>query len=179
LNRRIGDKIDTGHILIYVDDDELDEEAAINELEQLRDSLLNNSSLSFFDVARNTSDDKNTSTLGGRLANPRTGQASIPLTSLDPALYRIVLLLNEEGDISEPKPYNPELPTTSKAYRIVKLVKKVDEHRANLELDYELFENIALQDKQMKTFNEWLKELRQDIYIEYRIPLPDRYNSGK
>lgn len=179
LNRRVGDKIDTSHILIYVDDEELDEQAAIDELIQLSDSLKNNPTLSFFDVARNTSDDKNTSTLGGRLANPRTGQASIPLTSLDPALYRIVLLLNEEGDISDPKPYNPELPTASKAFRIVKLVKKIDEHRANLELDYDLFENIALQDKQMNVFNEWLQELRKDIYIEYRIPLPDRYNAGK
>jgi peptidyl-prolyl cis-trans isomerase SurA len=179
LKKRVGDKIDTSHILIKVDDDELDEDFAIEELTALRDSLISNPELSFFDVARESSDDKNTNTLGGRLVNPRNGQKSIPLTSLDPALYRIVLLLNDEGDISEPKPFNPEVNNATKAFRIVKLIKKVDEHRANLELDYSLFESIALQDKQMRVFNEWLKSLRKDIYIEYRVPIPAFISNAK
>lgn len=179
LKKRVGDKIDTSHILLNVDDQELDEESAIAELNALRDTLITNPKKSFFDIAREHSDDKNTSTLGGRLANPRTGQKTIPLTSLDPSLYRIVLLLNDEGDISEPKPFNPEINNATKAFRIVKLIRKVEEHRANLELDYELFESIALQDKQMRVFNEWLKSLRKDIYIEYRVPMPSYISNAK
>lgn len=177
LNKRVGDKIDTSHILLYVDEAELDEESAIADLNQLRDSLLTSPDADFFDLARKESDDKNTNTQGGRLINMQNGQRSLPLTSLDPALYRIVLLLNDEGDISEPKPFNPELRTATKAFRIVKLIKKVDEHRANLEQDYILFENIALQNKQMREFETWLEDIKQDIYIEYRIPVPD-YISG-
>lgn len=173
LNRRVGDKIDTNHILIYVNDDELDEQATIDELNQLRDSLLNNPEIDFFDLAREESEDKNTSVMGGRLLNQRTGERSIPLTSLDPSLYRIVLLLQNEGDISDPKPFNPELRTASKAYRIVKLLKKIDEHTANLDDDYQLFSGIALQEKQMRIFNEWLNEIRNEVYIEYRIPVPE------
>lgn len=179
LKKRVGDKIDTSHILSNVDDVELDEESAINELNAIRDTLLANPKKSFFDIAREQSDDKNTSTMGGRLANPRTGQKSIPLTSLDPALYRIVLLLNDEGDISEPKPFNPEINNATKAFRIVKLIKKIEEHRANLTLDYELFAGIALQDKQMREFNKWLTSLRKDIYIEYRVPVPPFISNAK
>jgi len=179
LKKRVGDKIDTSHILLNVDDDELDEDSAIAELNALRDTLKTNPKKSFFDIAREESDDKNTSSLGGRLGNPRTGQKSIPLTSLDPSLYRIVLLLNDEGDISEPKPFKPEINNDTKAFRIVKLINKVDEHRANLELDYELFESIALQDKQMREFNKWLLSLRKDIYIEYRVPMPSYISNAK
>jgi peptidyl-prolyl cis-trans isomerase SurA len=77
------------------------------------------------------------------------------------------------GDITEPKPFNLEGPVVKKAYRIIKLLKRVDEHRANLEQDYDLIQRYALQQKQMLELNKWLKKLREnDIYVELKVQKP-------
>jgi peptidyl-prolyl cis-trans isomerase SurA len=173
LNERQGDQIDTNHILISMDDENYDDQAAINELEQYRDSVLNKGG-SFADIAREHSEDPNTAPQGGRILNPRTGQRLIPLGQLDPALYRIVLLLEEEGDISEPKEFNiGSEGNSTRAYRIVRLDQRVPEHVANLEQDYERIESIALQEKQLDVIQNWLKELKQEVYIEYKIQVPE------
>lgn len=173
LNERQGEQIDTNHILISMDEASYDDQAAIQKLEQYRDSVLNDGA-TFSDLAREHSEDPNTAPQGGRILNPRTGERLIPLGQLDPALYRIALLLEEEGDISEPKEFNIGSEGNSrKAYRIVRLDERVPEHVANLEQDYERIKNIALQEKQLKVIQEWLRELKGQVYIEYKIHVPE------
>src|SRR5699024_3137646 len=103
--KRQGDQIDTNHILITIDQESYDDEAAIERLNELRDSIMTNEDVEFTDVARAKSEDPNTAQQGGRILNPNTGSRLITLEQLDPALYRIVLLLENEGEISEPKPF--------------------------------------------------------------------------
>lgn len=173
LNKRQGDQIDTNHILISMDEANYDDQAAIQKLEQYKDSVLNHGA-SFSDLAREHSEDPNTAPMGGRILNPQTGERLIPLSQLDPALYRIVLLLEEEGDISEPREFNIGSGNNSrKAYRIVRLDRSVPEHVANLEQDYERIKSVALQEKQLKIIQQWLKNLKEEVYIEYRIPVPE------
>lgn len=173
LNERQGDQIDTNHILISMDEASYDDQAAIQKLEQYRDSVLNHGA-SFSDLAREHSEDPNTAPQGGRILNPRTGERLIPLGQLDPALYRIVLLLEEEGNISEPKEFNIGSEGNSrKAFRIVRLDERVPEHVANLEQDYERIKNIALQEKQLRVIQDWLRELKNQVYIEYKIHVPE------
>jgi len=171
LNRRQGDSIETNHILIEIDEESVDDEFAINKLEALRDSVLNHGKR-FRDLARQYSEDESTSLMGGRIMNMQTRERRMALSDLEPSLYRIVLLLDEEGDISEPRPFT--MPGSNKrAYRIVRLDRHIPEHVANLEDDYEQIKNIALQRKQMRMLSEWLDEIRQDIYVEYKIDMPD------
>lgn len=171
LNRRVGDRIETNHILISVNANELDEEYAINELNALRDSVLNNPDVKFADLARKESEDPNTANYGGKVFDPQTGERLIALNRLDPSMYRIVLLMDEEGTISEPKSFTLES-QDQKAYRIVRLDKQVPEHVANLDQDYERIKNIALQQKQRRIMQEWFNELRDEIYIDYKIDVP-------
>lgn len=175
LNKRVGDQIETNHILIKIDSKNVDEESEITFLNHIRDSLLTNKELSFTNFARKYSEDKYTSASGGLLKNPQTGQPFLELSSLDPSLYRIVLLLENKGDISEPKPFTTNPPDSKKAYRIVYLADRVDEHKANLELDYELFENYALQQKKEKKFREWMMSIKKDFYIDYKIFVPEEF----
>lgn len=173
LNKRQGDQIDTNHILISMDEANYDDQAAIQKLEQYRDSVLNHGA-SFADLAREHSEDPNTAPMGGRILNPQTGERLIPLSQLDPALYRIVLLLEEEGDISEPREFNIGSGNNSrKAYRIVRLDQSVPEHVANLKQDYERIKSVALQDKQLEIIQQWLEDMKEEVYIEYRIPVPE------
>lgn len=171
LNRRMGDNIETNHILIRIDETLVDEEAAIEKLNALRDSVLNHGA-DFNELARRHSDDEQTKAFGGRVLDPQTGDRLIPISQLEPSIYRIVLLLDEEGEISEPRSFTPQSRTTSTAFRIVRLDRLIPEHRANLEDDYERIRDIALNRKQMATLQQWLADLRDEVYIEFKIPVP-------
>ncbi len=176
LNKRVGDQIDTNHILISVDEDSYDNQAAIDRLNQLQDSLRNNEDVTFSELAREYSEDPNTAPQGGRILNPQTGQRLLTLEELDPALYRIVLLLDEEGNISDPKSFQlGDSNNSRRAYRIVRLDQHVPEHVANLEQDYQRIKQVALQEKQQEYIEDLINELRQEMYVEYKIPIPDRY----
>lgn len=176
LNRRQGDQIDTNHILISIDEGSYDDQAAKDKLKQYRDSVLTHEDVTFAQLARNHSEDPNTAPQGGRILNPQTGERLIPLNQLDPALYRIVLLLDEVGEISDPKEFNIGSGNNAKkAFRIVRLDQRVTEHIANLEQDYERIKQFALQEKQYREMNKWIKNLRKQVYIEYKIPVPQNF----
>lgn len=176
LIRRVGDQIETKHILISVDADQLDEDYAIERLNTLRDSIMSNPKVKFADVARNHSEDPNTANLGGKIFDPQSGERLISLNRLEPSMYRIVLLMDEVGYISEPKPFTLRN-QNKKAYRIVRLDQQIPEHIANLKQDYERIKNIALQQKQYRVIQKWMQDLRNDIYIEYKIDVPGKENS--
>lgn len=171
LNQRSGDNIETNHILIQVDEASVDEYFAINKLEALRDSVMNKD-VPFRDLARRHSEDDQTRSRGGRLVNMQTQERLFTIDDLEPSLYRTVLLLEEEGDISEPNPYTMQ-GSDRQAYRIVRLDRHIPEHVANLDDDYEQIREIALQRKQMEHMESWLSNLRDRIYIEYKIDVPD------
>lgn len=173
LIRRVGDQIETRHILISVDASELDDQFAIDRLNAIKDSLETYPDLSFSAFAQRVSEDPATKVSGGKIIDPQTGERLIPLNRLDPALYRIVLVMDEVGKISEPRPFNPNNANSGKAYRIVRLDRQIPEHVANFEQDYERLKAIALQQKQFKVYSEWIDELKNDFYIEYRIPVPN------
>ncbi|NGP89082.1 peptidylprolyl isomerase [Fodinibius halophilus] len=176
LNKREGDKIDTNHILIKVDNESYDDQAAIDRLKQIKDSVETNDDITFSEMARKHSDDPNTASQGGRVLHPQSGQRHIPLKDLEPALYRIVLLLEEQGDISEPKKFNMGNENNSKkAYRIVRLDDRIEEHTASLKQDYSRIKTAALRQKQQKEFAKLLDKLRQEMYVEYKISVPEKY----
>lgn len=171
LNKRQGDNIETNHILIEIDEESVDEDFAISKLEALRDSVLNHGK-NFRELARRHSEDETTKAMGGRIINMQSNERRLTLSDLEPALYRIALLLDEQGDISDPRPFT--LPQRNKrAYRIVRLDAHYPEHVANLDDDYSRIREIALQRKRMRVMNNWLEELRKNIFVEYRIQMPD------
>lgn len=175
LNERSGDRIDTNHILVEVDDANYDDQAARNKLTALRDSVLNHDK-DFDDLAREYSEDPNTAPRGGRILDPETGDRYLEFDNLNSSLYRIVLLLDEEGDISEPRRFNiGEEDNERRAFRIVRLDEHIEEHRANLEQDYDEIRNFALQQKQYREIQKWISELKQDFYIDYKIPVPVQF----
>ncbi len=171
LLRRVGDQIETRHILLKVDNNELDDDFARQRLEEIKDSVLTLPDIDFSVMAKYRSEDPVTKVTGGKILDPQTGERLIPLNRLDPALYRIVLLMDEIGSISDPRPFN--LPTGGKAYRIVRLDNQIPEHVANISQDYERLKNIALQRKQVDEYTKWINDLKSEVYIEYRIPMPN------
>lgn len=172
LNRRSGDQIETNQILIQVQEEQVDENFAINRLTAIRDSVLVHGQ-SFTLMARRHSEDPNTSATGGRLINEMTGQRRLAVDELEPALYRAIINLENEGDITEPIRHTiGSGQNRQPAFRIISLNRRIPEHVANLELDFDIIRNIALQDKQMRELSRWIQEIREDMFIEYRIAVP-------
>lgn len=172
LNERSGDRIETNHILIKIDENLVDEEAAMEKLNAIRDSVLHHGK-NFSDMARKYSQDEESSVFGGRILNPQTGRRLLQIDQLEPALYRIALLLDEEGQISEPRSYNPPNPNVNRAFRIVRLDRHIPEHIANLKDDYDQIREFALQRKRQEVMGKWIDELREEIYVEFKIPMPE------
>ena len=171
LNRRVGDQIETNHILIQIQEDELDEEFARDKLLAIADSV-NTHNQRFADLARRHSEDQSTSQRGGRIFNPQTGQRRLIVEELDPALYRAILNL-EEGEISDPVRFTiGQANNRQQAYRIVMLNKRLPEHAANLEQDYDIIANFALQDKRNRVMERWVNQMRENVYVEYRVDNP-------
>ena len=175
LDKRISNKIETHHILIEVDATQMDNQVAIDKLNAIRDSVMNHNK-DFGEMARKHSDDKATAQMEGKLINPQTGERLIPIEQLDPSLYRISLILENDGDISEPKPFKLREQSDKQAYRIVQLRTRIPEHRANLKQDFDMVKRVALQRKQMVEMRKWIADILEDVFVDYKIPVPAKYN---
>ncbi len=176
LNRRQGDNIETNHILIKIDEEEVDDLGAMERLNAIRDSVLVHGE-SFAEMARRHSEDEETRPFGGRITNPQTGNRLMQISQLEPALYRIVLLMDEEGEISEPRSYNPPRRTVNRAFRIVRLDRHIDEHVANIEQDYDRLRERKKKKKRSEHLSKWIDEIRKEIHVEFLIPMPDEIDS--
>lgn len=164
VNDRRGEVIDYNHILIRFDESKFDPTVAIEYLKAVRDSLVNMNA-PFELMARRHSQETSTANRGGRVVDPRTGIRDLPLDALGPT-WRATINALEVNEISEPA--EVELLDGRRAYHILKLQKREPSHRVDIHTDYERIEQIALQEKQAIVFEEWLAQLRKDVYIEIR-----------
>ena len=157
LERR-GESIHTRHILIKPKSDNNSDIVAIEKLSEIRDSLMKESK-SFEYYAKIYSDDKQTSKFGGVLGTFEKGQLEKPM--LD-QVYKL-----SEGEIGFPK--RLEVGGGDYGFHIVKLIKRIPEHYASLEMDYDELKKIAELRKKEKLFTSWMKEIKEKIYWEIRI----------
>ncbi|MGE5402184.1 MAG: peptidylprolyl isomerase [Ignavibacteriales bacterium] len=153
-----GESVHTRHILIKVKTDENADLKTIEFLSDLRDSVVRGFG-KFEDYAKKYSDDKETAKFGGALGSPEAGQ-------MDKSLLDVVGKM-KEGDISYPK--RMELGQGIYGYHIVYLIKKIPEHKPNIDQDYAEIKQVADYTKQDKLKAKWLDELREKIYWDVRI----------
>ena len=164
VNSRRGDIVDFNHVLIQLDEDKADPTEAIDLLTQVRDSILTYD-LPFELMARRHSEEEISNKVGGRVLDLRTGERDLVLQALN-YTWRSTINRMELGEISEPA--EVELLDGKRAYHIINLVRRIPEHRVDIETDYERIETLALQDKQNRVLSEWVARLREDVYIEMR-----------
>lgn len=157
LERR-GESIKTRHILVKVKSDEEADFRAIEQLNEIRDSLMQGEK-SFEYFARKYSDDEETAKLGGKLG-------TFEVSQLDQTLRDRVYGMSI-GEISFPK--RLELDNKSYGYHIIKVINRTPEHKATLEGDYDELKRLAMYHKRQKLYTEWINELKDKIYWEVRI----------
>lgn len=158
LIERKGEAIHSRHILIKIKTDSDSDLKVIELLTEIRDSILQKKN-SFEYFASKYSDDKETAKFGGNLGSFEVGQ-------LDKSLLDQVYKL-KEGEIGFPK--RLEIDGSNYGFHIVKLNRRIPEHIANLEQDFEEIKKLAQFQKREKKYQEFLEELKNNIYWKINI----------
>lgn len=164
---RRGEQINVRHILLQVKASPADLARARSELDSIK-TLITSGDITFNEAVEKFSDDPGKINQG-LMVNPYTGTNRFRSEELDPSLFFAVDRLSV-GEISSP------LPTTTdegkQGFQLVKLISRLDAHRANLEEDYDLIQQLALQQKQRKAVNQWIMRKLSNTYVfvleEYR-----------
>jgi peptidyl-prolyl cis-trans isomerase SurA len=164
VNERRGEILDFNHILIRIDDSQIDPTETIAYLSTLRDSILNQNT-PFALMAKTHSQEEASANLGGRVIDPRSGERDLVAESLGP-LWRATIDTLELGEVS--KPARVELQNERQAFHIVELQRRTGEHQVDLATDYERIEQYALQEKRARVMQTWLDQLRDQVYVDLR-----------
>lgn len=164
VNERRGEIIDFNHILVRIDDTNIDPTPTIDYLSAVRDSIVNQN-MPFAVMAKRHSQDERSAQLGGRVIDPQTGERDLLLENLG-ALWQATLDTMEVGEISEPA--RVELESDRQAYHIVQLQRRTPEHQVDLDTDFERIEQYALQEKRARVLQQWINQLRDQVYVDLR-----------
>lgn len=156
LLERRGESVHARHILMKIQKGAASDTAAVQFLRELRERALKGES--FAELAKKYSEDEESKALGGDLGRMSADQ-------LQEEFAAVVRNL-KAGEISQPHrvPHG-----TSYGYQIVLVKKRVPGHAASVETDYKRIEQMALQLKKMRRGEEWINELKKNIYWRVRM----------
>ena len=163
--KEVGQSVTARHILITSMITSDDDAKAMAKLNDIRSWIVDGDTLSFETAASKFSDDEATSTYGGNIKNPQTGEPQIPIDMLDADFFFLVDEM-EEGEISEPTEWFT--PTKKRGFNLVYLKKRIAPHQANLEDDYFKIQQAAPQAKQGMALERWFKRAVNNIYIDIK-----------
>ena len=159
-----GNRIHVEQILIKpeVSDEQLMK--AKNKLDSIRSVILKDS-ITFEQAAEKFSDDEQTKYNGGIIINQQTGSSKFTLNDIkDPTMLDLLQKM-KEGDVSTP--FLAIDPVTSeKTLKIIKVVRIIPPHKANLKDDYQFIKNICLNNKKQKVINKWIKSELKKTYVK-------------
>lgn len=157
-----GEKVNTRHILMKPKISVEAREESDSRLDSLA-TMIRNNELTFEQAAQAFSFDKNTRNNGGIAINPNTMSSKFAVEELDPDVSKIVTNMNV-NEVSEPfETVDPQ--TQQTVYKIVKVIKKSDAHKADLQNDYQKLAEMYLVKKKEDVFNEWIASQQSETYI--------------
>jgi len=124
--------------------------------------LVRTDSVEFDLAARIYSQDVNTAVNGGIMVNPGTNTTTFTMDELQPAEF-IALRDLKVGEITEA--FKSEDENGKEVYKIVRLRNRSSPHRANLKEDYLVLQEMALEMKKQKVFQQWIDEKIEETYV--------------
>jgi len=150
------------HILIAFERKTGDFSGVTQQLNSLRSDVMNGKQ-TFADMAKKYSEDPVSAQLGGLIILGGSSKQTLSPAALRPQLQQIIATLKNSGDISEPRKIDP--PQGEPFYAIFRLNDRVPAHTLNPEKDYAYLEELALADKNQQIFNQWMQQLRKEVYV--------------
>ncbi|MBO7168781.1 MAG: peptidylprolyl isomerase [Rikenellaceae bacterium] len=172
LVRMEGDNYVARHILLkpIFSDDELQE--TLTSLDSIAD-IIRRGEMTFAEAALRFSDDAGSRLNGGlvtnieamkmnQIANPEAATTKFYKDQVAPADYKELAKLKIGGISPAILSFNAKGDQMGK---ILSPVEIIPSHRADMSTDYLVLEQMALEEKKMKYFDEWLDKKIQSMYI--------------
>lgn len=161
LIERRGDQINVRHILLKP---KVSSTALFNaklKIESIQKEI-NDGKITFEDAIIKYSEDDSKNN-GGLLINPNTMSTMHTIEDMGPAL-RFVLENLDTNKISSPSVF--QLSDETKAYRILKLNKRIDTHTANLVDDFLMIKDFVVNIKKQEEIMSWIDKTISKTYIK-------------
>jgi peptidyl-prolyl cis-trans isomerase SurA len=159
---RKGDRINTRHILMTPKVSPEDVKQTKNRLDSLA-NLIRKGDISFSEAAARFSTDKSSRNNSGLVINPNNLSSKFTVEELQGSISKTLSTMRI-NEISDPFEIIDQESRQS-AYTIVKLIDKVDTHKANLQNDYQYLADLFLEKKREKTLEDWISEKQAQTYI--------------
>lgn len=157
-----GEELDLRHILIKPKISQQDLDEAREFLDSIH-AAIDRGEITFAEAAEKYSEDEETKFNEGLMMNPNTGDTKWEVNQLEKGIFYAVQNLYP-GQITDPIFMRTD--RGQEAFRLVRLLKKTEPHRANLADDYYRLQAVALQEKKERTMNEWLEEKLKETYVK-------------
>ena len=161
LIERRGEQINVRHILIKTKVTATALHAAKLKMDNIAKEI-NEETITFDQAVSEYSDDENKSN-GGLLLNPNTMSTSHTLEDIAPAL-RLVIEKLKETEVSSPAVI--QMQNANKAYRILRLNKRTEQHKANLVDDFAKIKEYSINAKKQETLEKWKSITIAKTYIK-------------
>lgn len=159
-----GDMFNARHILIKPSYTDEDRQKAFKTLDSLKTEIQNNA-VTFQMAARFYSQDAQTKTNGGQMADPYTGSSYFEIDQLKPEDYAAIKNL-KEGEISEPvQSTDNEGRNGNTVYKIIKVDKIIPAHTASFDKDYNELLEEARSKKQEAAIDQFINGKIKTTYI--------------
>ncbi len=158
---RKGERVNTRHIIMKPKPSAESLQTAYDRLDSLA-NFVRMEDITFDAAAQAYSGDKNSRNSGGMAINPMTMSTKWKKEELDPDVSKIIdgLKINEISD-----PFKTTDDKQRTVYKIVRLISRSDQHRANLQEDYQTLSDLYLSKKKEEVLNEWISEQQAKTYI--------------
>ncbi|MBR3408972.1 MAG: peptidylprolyl isomerase [Paludibacteraceae bacterium] len=158
-----GDRINCRHILLRPHVSEDDKTRSLATLDSLKQEI-DSGRLDFNKAVLQYSQDKNTVMNAGVMINQNTGSSMFEYQDLPSEIAKQVYPL-KEGEISAPFVMMDET-KNREVCAIVRVKKKVDIHRANLEDDFQMIRSMLEQKLSREYIQQWIEQKQQATYIQ-------------
>lgn len=159
-----GDMFNARHILIKPSYTDEDRQKAFKTLDSLKSEIQNNA-VTFQMAARFYSQDAQTKTNGGQMADPYTGSSYFEIDQLKPEDYAAIKDL-KEGEISEPvQSTDNEGRNGNTVYKIIKVDKIIPAHTASFDKDYSELLEEARSKEQEAAIDQFINGKIKTTYI--------------
>ena len=157
-----GDRINTRHILLRPKVSDKDLTDALTRLDSVRNDIMSGKK-TFDEMALFISQDKESRNNNGNMLNEKTHSSRFEMADLPVEVGRKVNNM-QPGDISEPfVMVNPK--TRREQVAIVKLVKRIDGHKADLAEDYMIIKEMCEADAKEKIIRDWVIKKQKSVYV--------------
>jgi peptidyl-prolyl cis-trans isomerase SurA len=162
LDARKGEELDLRHILIKPKVSPEDLDAAKYFLDSLA-IRLNNKELTFGEAADLYSQDDETKYNGGIAINPQSGEPKWEVDQIDKRMF-VTLEKLAIGEIAAPSFFRTM--DGKEGFKLVKLLNRIDPHKANLKEDYQRIKLVAENAKRQEIIESWIANKLDETYIK-------------